>query len=186
MSRSLKFIFTVMLLAHGAFGEDIISENQQIMIDSKEIGQIYKGAEVINEGSGYKIKGYVMSGNEYMLFYSNENRIRLARIKDEFTGFYKVISQSQDVYGVKWKEVELTFNLKDGGKIAPKNTNIWAKEEELYQRCGSCHASFHAEEYTVNQWPNVIKTMSERSGLTKDETRSVGAYMQYLALKHHK
>ncbi len=185
IKRFFKICVAVFALEQSLCASDIMSNDQVILINNDEVGQLFKGTEVIKNGDKYKVRGYVMTGNEYMLFYSNENKIKLGTIKEEFTNKYKVIAEKQDVYGVKWKEVELDFNLRDVTKVVQKNNGIWSEEEALYARCGSCHAAFSPEEYTVNQWPNVLKTMSERAGLTKNETKAVGTYLQYKALEMH-
>ena len=84
---------------------------------------------------------------------------------------------------MKWKNVELNFEVKDPSAIKNTKDGLWATEEELYLRCSSCHVAKKLEEYTINQWPNVVKTMSDRASFSKDETRLVGSYLQYKLLE---
>ena len=77
------------------------------------------------------------------------------------------ILKEEDEYGVKWKNVELNFEVKDPSAIKNTKDGLWATEEELYLSYGSCHVAKKLEEYTINQWPNVVKTMSDRAGLAK-------------------
>lgn len=183
--KSFRVCLSLLIMTKTLCAVDIISSEQLISINNQDIGEVYKGTEIIKNGSNFKIHGYVMSGNEYVVFYNNENKIKLAKLKNEFIDKYKILSEKQDSYGVNWKEVELEFSLKNSSQVILKKNDVWAQEEELYSRCGSCHKARTPEEYTVNQWPNVIKSMSQRAGFTADETRAVGAYMQYQALELH-
>lgn len=165
------------------FGLEVAGADTAITKDGKEIGTLYKGAQIQKDGSSYKIKAAAMSGNEYILFYNDKDRVKLARISNDSIKNLKILSEEEDEYGVKWKNVELNFEVKDPSAIKNTKDGLWATEEELYLRCGSCHVAKKLEEYTINQWPNVVKTMSDRAGFSKDETRLVGSYLQYKLLE---
>ena len=165
------------------FGLEVAGSDTAMTKNGEEIGTLYKGAQIQKDGASYKIKAAAMSGNEYMLFYNDKDRIKLARISNDAIKNLKVLSEEEDEYGVKWKNVELNFEVKDPSAIKNTKDGLWAAEEELYHRCGSCHVAKTLEEYTINQWPNVVKTMSDRAGFSKDETRLVGSYLQYKLLE---
>ncbi len=160
----------------------VISADAPIGVGGEKIGVAYKGANVTCDGASCKIQGSVVAGNEYMLFYDEKDKIKLARLDRAAVKNYKVLKEFEDSYGVKWKKVELDFTMFDASLLKEDGEDVWAAEKELFERCGSCHASKKPEEFTINQWPNIIKTMSDRAGLNKDETRQVGSYMQYILL----
>ncbi|MBE3022976.1 hypothetical protein [Campylobacter sp. 7477a] len=180
--RSVAAAFLLCCMPNFMLGLDIVGADTEILIDDKEAGTLYKGTHIQKDGSKYKVSASVMSGNEYILFYNDMDRIKLARITGESVKNLKIISEKEDEYGVKWKNIELSFNTKDPSVIKNTKDGLWEAEEDLYLRCGSCHVAKAIDEYTINQWPNVVKTMSDRAGLNKDETRLVGSYLQYKLL----
>jgi hypothetical protein len=44
-------------------------------------------------------------------------------------------------------------------------------------KCGKCHELKQAGNYTKNQWVDILKVMSERAKLTKQEADAVSAYL---------
>lgn len=179
----MKILILAIFLVISSFGDSIVKENSNIILNDKKIGTVYKGTELIKTGEELTATGWVMEGNEYILFYKNTDRIKLLRIGDEYTNQYKVLNKITDDYNVVWKNVTFTFKVDDIKNIVTSSSDVWKNEEELYQRCGSCHVARTPKEYKVNAWPNVVKTMADRAGFTKEETSSVGVYMQYRALK---
>lgn len=44
----------------------------------------------------------------------------------------------------------------------------------LYEaRCGFCHAPFAREDYTPEEWPDIVEEMSARAGLTRSQRERV-------------
>lgn len=182
----MRTFLLVIFLTIASFGETFIKTDTEIFIDGVNAGRLYKGAEVTKNGVNFTISGWVMKGNEYILFYNNMDKIRLLKIENQYVNKYIIQETIKDSYGVSWHKVTLSFQIKTIENIADKNDDIWAPERDLYARCGSCHPAHTPEEYTVNQWPNVLKTMSERAGFTTEETNQIGSYLQYLTLNHLK
>ncbi|AXX88290.1 hypothetical protein [Malaciobacter marinus] len=166
------------------FSKEYASKNLEILsMKNEPVGVLYKGAKVNENKGDFTLSGWVMDGNEYIIFYSSKDRIKLARLEDEFTKNMKVSETKEDVYGVKWKKIDIDFKLKNSKALVTNENELWNKEEELYQRCGSCHKTFEAYEYTPNQWPSIMKTMKTNAGFSKKETKAVSVYLQYESLK---
>ncbi len=57
---------------------------------------------------------------------------------------------------------------------------IWNKADKLFQqRCGGCHQPHPPpEEFTANQWPNIVKAMKDRAGLSSDDQWLLTKFMQ--------
>lgn len=183
----MRLLLLVIFLAISSFGKNLVKENIDIFIDKTKMGILYKGSEIVKNGENFIVSGWVMDGNEYILFLNNEDRIKLLKINDEYITKYKVLETKKDSYDVVWKRVSLEFQLQNSKTISESlSENIWINEEALYLRCGSCHKARTPEEYTVNQWPNVLKTMADRAGLSPEEILAVGSYLQYQALNHSK
>lgn len=181
----MRLLLLLIFLCVSVFGENIVKKNCEIFINNTKAGILYKGASVTKSNDSYVASGWVMEGNEYILFYNNEERIKLLKIEEGYISQYEVIDTKKDSYDVVWKHVSLKFQIgTQESVLGNKSENIWTNEEELYLRCGSCHKAHEAEEYTINQWPNVLKTMAGRAGLSPEEIIEVGNYLQYKALNH--
>jgi hypothetical protein len=190
MARKLYSIIlgccVLFLLPTIAFSGDFITNKQTMFTpDKKEIGYINKGAEVEKKNDNLSITGWVMDGNEYIIFYSNTARIRLARIDKIYIKDMTILKTIKDEYDVTWKQVSLEFTLDDNTKISSSRATLWDKETKLYQRCGSCHTNFPPHEFTPNQWPQLIKTMKSNAGLTNDDVKQLGVYLQYQSIKEY-
>lgn len=185
MNIKIKNIGAIFLLSLPilSFGEMFSSKNQKIMsFEDNLVGTLYKGTPISKNKNGYSLKGWVMDGNEYIIFLSTTQRIKLARIDESFQKDLNVSKQKEDEYGITWKKVSLDFKL-NKPKIVKNQDNLWIEEKELYTRCGSCHKAHPFDEYTPNQWPPIIKTMKDNAGFTKKEANKVSKYLQYQSIK---
>lgn len=185
---NLKKLSTALILAMAipvlSFSSEYVSNTSKILSkNGKEMGTIYKGSEIEKNKNSFKITAWVMDGNEYILFYSNEERIKLARIDRAFIKNQVVLEKTKDVYDVEWKKVTLEFKTNVKNFSENTNINLWTNESELYQRCGSCHSLHPYNEFNANQWPSIVKTMENNAGFTKDEAKNVSIFLQYKSLK---
>ena len=128
MKKTFRTCLIALIMSQTLFATDVTSTNQSMLVNTQDIGQIFKGTEVIRNGNSFKIHGYVINGNETTIFFSTENKIEIAKLKNEFSNKYKVIKEIQDDDGVKWKEIELDFNLKDDSAIVQKQKKVYAEE----------------------------------------------------------
>lgn len=184
-SRTLFFSLSAMIcLSPNMYANEYALEKQDILNKQHHsVGVLYKGAKLKKQGNAYVLSGWAMDGNEYIVFYSETQRIKLARLQEEFISSLKVNKTLEDKYGVMWKQVDLTLWLEDKSKLTVMPEKLWVEEEELYQRCGSCHKSYPAHEYTANQWPPIVKTMKDNAGLSKKESKAMSVYLQYESIK---
>jgi hypothetical protein len=181
-----KHLFFVILscLPLMTFAQMFSVQKQEILsLDKQAIGTLYKGVSLEQKADVFTLSGWVMDGNEYIVFYSDTQRIKMARLEDEFTIQLKVKQTKEDEYGVLLKKVTLDFKLKESTKLTKDEHSLWKEEEELYARCGSCHNSFPAHEFTANQWPPIMKTMQDNAGFSKQEAKAVSLYLQYESIK---
>lgn len=128
MKKTFRTYLIALIMSQTLFATDVTSNNQSMLVNTQDIGQLFKGTEVIRNGNSFKIHGYVINGNETTIFFSTENKIEIAKLKNEFSNKYKVIKEIQDDDGVKWKEIELDFNLKDDSGIVQKQKKVYAEE----------------------------------------------------------
>lgn len=128
MKKTFRTCLIALIMSQTLFATDVTSNNQSMLVNTQDIGQLFKGTEVIRNGNSFKIHGYVINGNETTIFFSTENKIEIAKLKNEFSNKYKVIKEIQDDDGIKWKEIELDFNLKDDSGIVQKQKKVYAEE----------------------------------------------------------
>lgn len=59
-----------------------------------------------------------------------------------------------------------------------------AAGKTLYiNRCGTCHGLKKVENYSVDQWARIMRSMAPKAKLTDDETKQVTAYVNANAKK---
>lgn len=92
LALTLTFAMAMPILSFSS--EYILKTDKILSNDNKAMGTIYKGSKVEKNGSTYKVTAWVMDGNEYILFYSKDERIKLARIDRSFIKNQKVLEKS--------------------------------------------------------------------------------------------
>ena len=182
--KSLMFLSTLFTIPLAAFSSEYILKKQEIFDSQMQpMGYIYKGTKVEKIDGKYVLPGWVMDGNEYIVFFSNKERIKLARIDESFIKNFVVKGSMEDDLGVTWKKVELEIVLNKEAKLTSNENSLWTEEKELYLRCGSCHNLHDEKEFTANQWPQIMKTMQNNAGFTKKEAKKVSLFLQYKSLQ---
>ena len=179
----MKLLLAIFVFMNLAIADEYIKKDSKIFIDGTEVGTVYKGTQVKKAGDQYTASGWVMKDNEYILFHSNSERIKLLRIDNKYIKDYTQTETKKDVYEVTWRKAELTFVIKEKDVTSDNFDQVWAAEKELYMRCGTCHSPHPVDEFTVNQWPSMIKAMSSNAGLSKEEVKTLSAHRQYLRLQ---
>ncbi len=185
---NLKKLSTALILAMAipvlSFSSEYVSNTSKIFSkNGKDMGTIYKGSQIEKTKKNFKLTAWVMDGNEYILFYSKDERIKLARINRAYIKNQIVLEKTKDVYDVVWKKISLEFTSKTESFLTTNTKDLWTNESELYQRCGSCHSLHPYNEFNANQWPSIVKTMQNNAGFTKDEAKNVSIFLQYKSLK---
>lgn len=184
MKKYVLCLGAFLLFSISSFADSFVSEDQIMYLNkNQEIGKVYKGTKVNVKNGKVILTGWVMSGNEYILFYSNTDRIKLARIDNAFIKNQVVKKTITDDYGVKWKQVALAFTLKNMKVLAKDTSKLWNVEKEKFQTCGACHNLHTPHEFSANQWPKMVKTMQANAGLTNKEVKNLSTYLQYEAIK---
>lgn len=183
----LMVLSAVMILPTMVFSSNYASAKQSILTPQGEaLGVLYKGAKINVSSKKTSLSGWVMDGNEYVIFYAHNARIKLAKIDEVYIKDLIVKKTIKDEFDVIWKKVELSFTLKNNKHISSTRDSLWEEEEELYQRCGSCHNNIPAHDHTPNQWPPAIKSMKQNAGLSNKEVKMLSTYLQYQSLKEEK
>lgn len=63
--------------------------------------------------------------------------------------------------------------------LTPDQESVWAAAKALFsKRCSACHALHHTTEFTANQWPTILKTMTKNAALQPDQAALVTQYLQ--------
>jgi hypothetical protein len=131
-----------------------------------------------NDHAEVRIDGWSMTGADQYVFAAKGQRITLVRLTTIESANRKVLGHSKDDYGIDWQHVVVTGWVAPGtltGDVAP----VWAEADALFKkRCTACHALHQPTEFTANQWPHILKIMTQRAGLTQDETTLVTKYLQ--------
>lgn len=67
---------------------------------------------------------------------------------------------------------------------APTNTETISAGQTVYSsRCGRCHYLKTPQDYTSQQWDNILKTMIPKAKLNNEEAMQVTAYVMEHAKK---
>ena len=89
----------------------------------------------------------------------------------------KTIPQSEIIISNQEKKVDTT-------EIVATNTNETNAGKSVYTtRCGRCHALKPVENYTVQQWENILKSMRPKAGLNETDSKQVTVYVMEHAKK---
>lgn len=89
MRNVLKIFFTILIFKTTViYASEILSKNQLIIVKNQEIGEIFMNAEVTKYNNDFKLHGFIKKGDESNIYFSNEIRIEIAKIKKEFINNY--------------------------------------------------------------------------------------------------
>jgi len=123
------------------------------------------------------LDGWTQEGSATILFAAAGQRIVVARLADP-TAQPKILSSITDPYGNVWHETRLTGFVPGTDLVADQET-VWAVARALFsKRCSACHALHHTNEFTANQWPTILKTMTKNAALQPDQAELVTRYLQ--------
>lgn len=147
------------------------------------IGTVTPGTPLLISGKedrefqAFTLDAWVQEGNDATLFAAQGQRIVLATLADKSAPL-NTRSTATDAYGNVWHAVELSGFIKKNELTADQNA-VWAKAIALYNtRCSACHALHHPNEFTVNQWPKILKTMTHNAALQPGDAALVTQYIQ--------
>ncbi|WP_287416338.1 hypothetical protein [Oceanithermus sp.] len=110
-------------------------------------------------------------------------RIREAILKDCALAKLQVLKTVTDENtGQTWSQVRLAGFWVPAKALSQDLRKPWATAEALYKKnCSACHALHDPAQYTANQWPQVLKSMTSRTPLDKTQIAWITKYLQYHA-----
>lgn len=182
--KTVAWLGALLLVMSAHASEMYPSVTVDLKSDSGELlGSITPGTTLnkLDEKNGMSlvsVGGWSAYGEESVIFQNIGKRVVLALLKPNA---FKAIEKGQsktDEYDAEWipsqikgwvKSPDLTANQKD----------VWKEGEKLFgERCGSCHQAHPSDEFTVNQWPSIVKAMKDRAGLMPEQQWQLTKYMQ--------
>ena len=147
------------------------------------IGSVTPGTPIQVSGpakdgfQAFKLDAWSQQGDDTTLFAAQGERIVLVELTDK-SPHPKVLSTAKDAYGNVWNQVELSDFVKSDSLTADQNA-VWKQAITLYStRCSACHALHKPSEFTVNQWPKILQTMTKNAALQPAEAALVTQYIQ--------
>ena len=78
----------------------------------------------------------------------------------------------------------IVISNKTNNETKAVNPEVASAGQKVYaNRCGRCHGLKKTENYTVQQWDNILKSMIPKAKLNDDEAKQVAAYVMEHAKK---
>lgn len=125
-----------------------------------------------------EVSGWSPAGGDRYLFKDVGLRIpRLVLTEDGLKARTGGESKEDD-YESEWQQATVT------GWVAEKDTvatldPVWAAAGDLYfSRCTRCHSLRRPGDFTANQWPQALKVMTVRAGMTPAQAALVTVLLQ--------
>ncbi|PAF41084.1 hypothetical protein [Helicobacter sp. 11S03491-1] len=150
----------------------------------KIVGKLLPTSEVtIIKKVGNKVllslQGYIQEGSDNALYFVMGKRILIAGLtKNSGIKFNVLGTQKDKDTQTTYQKVSLELWSDEGG-LSGNLDDLYTKAKDLYsQNCSICHSLHASTEFKANQWPSVIKSMSGRTGLNKDEIYLITQYLQ--------
>ncbi len=151
--------------------------------DGRTVGTLTPGTKLdVIKKSGKKTKvrvsGWSAFGAETVIFKQVGKRIILGILDESIISKVKKGKSKTDEFESTWNQSSFTGWVKTSN-LNNSQEKIWNKADTLFkQRCGGCHQPHPAHEFTANQWPNIVKAMKDRAGLTSDDQWLLTKFMQ--------
>jgi trimethylamine-N-oxide reductase cytochrome c-type subunit TorC len=125
-----------------------------------------------------ELEGFMKDGVDSAVYFSEGKRILIAGLSKSSNFDFKTISTSKDEEGVEWKKVTFTAFTKNNNLTEDLDA-LYAQAQTVFaNNCAMCHPAHPASEFTANQWPSIVKSMINRTAMTKDENYLVTQYLQ--------
>jgi len=135
--------------------------------------------------SKVRLNGWSAFGAETVIFKKVGKRIILGILDETVTSKVKQGKTKTDEFESIWNESSFTAWVETSA-LTKSQEKIWNKADGLFkQRCGGCHQPHPPHEFTANQWPNIVKAMKDRAGLTSDDQWLLTKFMQEHAKDMH-
>jgi nitrate/TMAO reductase-like tetraheme cytochrome c subunit len=125
-----------------------------------------------------ELEGFMKDGVDSAVYFSQGKRILIAGLSKSSNFDFKTISTTKDEEGVEWKKVTFTAFTKNDNLTEDLDA-LYAQAQTVFgNNCAMCHPAHPASEFTANQWPSIVKSMINRTAMTKDENYLVTQYLQ--------
>lgn len=125
------------------------------------------------------LQGWIQDDLTEVIYAAQGKRIISALPGDTARKSEKMTTTVTDkLTGQKWRNVELRIWLPKKDLIGNEQ-KIWQYASGLMSNnCTGCHGAPSLNSFTANQWTGVIKGMSGRTSLTKEQIRVLSQYVQ--------
>ena len=78
----------------------------------------------------------------------------------------------------------IIISNKTNAETKTSNSGVASAGQTVYtNRCGRCHGLKKTENYTAQQWDNILKSMIPKAKLNDEEAKEVAAYVMANAKK---
>jgi len=157
--------------------------NTDLLLNGEKVGvlRVLSPVEVISEeGNLLKIKvsGYQLANYPMAIVRDTQRNEEYAFLNKDKTSSLRSLKKEEDEYGESWDKVEGVYTVASQA-ISKDNKSLYTQAKDVYEStCGGCHGVPQAKDYTVNQWPNQIKTMNAKVTLDSDTKWLVTKYLQ--------
>ena len=166
-------------------GSAILQEKTNFIQEGKIIGfsPILTPIDVLKiskDKTIIKIKGYRLENYPQMVVRDMARGELYAEFEDEEISnkSFKIINKYEDDYGETWHEVEGTFTILSK-QVLNNPERLYIKAKKTYERnCSMCHQLPASTAYTVNQWPQQIKSIREHISLGSPTKDLIVKYLQ--------
>jgi diheme cytochrome c len=155
-----------------------------------KIGDIMPGSGVAVSGASpskrttVTIDGWSIEGADSVIYSAVGQRIIVAAFDEGAVTHAKSLGEKRDAYGTTWKHVHVTVAV-DTAQLTTNVASVWSAAHTLYAaRCSACHALHSPTEFTANQWPSILTTMTKNAALDPAQAALVRQYLQTHARTH--
>ena len=170
--------FVLVTLFVGFLQADYLTKD----VKTKDV-RVYQGAKVEvvkKEGKKVtlKLKGAILNSYQKAIYIQKGFRVKMAGIRGKIPDSVKVLKVEKDAYKKDWSIVEFTFQT-DAKNVEPKLEIAFAATNEFFSNvCSACHTAPQIGHFNPNQWPGIVKSMAQRSGMSKKDTKAMTKFLQ--------
>jgi hypothetical protein len=150
-------------------------------VHGRRIGVVMPGAAVKAAGAAgaerqVTFDGWSQRGNAGTVVSAPGVRIVVAELDADAPTH--AIGSTHDPYGNTWTHVVVSGAVRANALTADRDV-VWSNAKALYsKRCSACHALHKPTEFTANQWPTILKTMTKNAALQPEQAALVTQYLQ--------
>lgn len=182
----MRFVAIFSLVVSFLFAKPMYVENT-IKAYSSSDGQKYQGKilpttklmviKKQNSKAFVQIEGWTKNNRSQIIYYSKGKRILSVAFSKTAKFEIKKLSSEKFEENV-WEKVLVSTWVEDKNLVKSIKP-LYKKALNLFQsNCSICHPTPEINHFSPNQWPQVIKSMGERTALKKEELLLLTQYLQ--------